>query len=358
MPRATPQPIVGRAALKDLLDRIHARYNHRRFIPPDPLQFVYRYDLVSDREAVGFLAAVLAYGRVEQIARVLEDLLARMGTHPGEFVLSFSASARRHLRGFKHRFTTGDDIADLFEVLGWAMAGAGSLETFFLQGDVPQDPTLMPGLDRFTQSLLERSASLHKGRASPGLQYLLTRPSAGSACKRLNLFLRWMIRSDAVDPGVWTRFDRRRLVVPLDVHMNRLCRVLGLHNHSTTSLSAALQATAGFARIAPDDPVKYDFSLCRAGMLIDRKARISHRKRAGLSATDRYIYISFFELLNKETDAMKKYRCLICGYIYNPEEGDPDNGIEAGTSFEDLPEDWVCPDCGVGKDEFEVVDED
>jgi uncharacterized protein (TIGR02757 family) len=302
MPRATRQPIVGHPDLKDLLDRIYDRHNHRRFIAPDPLQFVYRYDRASDREAVGFLAAVLAYGRVEQIARDLEDLLARMGDHPGEFVLSFDASARQRLKGFKHRFTTGDDVADLVEVLSWAMAGAGSLEAFFLRGDVPQDPTLMPGLERFTRSLLERSASLHKGRTSRGLQYLLSRPSAGSACKRLNLFLRWMIRSDDVDPGAWARFDRRRLVVPLDVHMNRLCRVLGLHNRRTASLSAALQATRGFAHIAPDDPVKYDFSLCRAGMHIERRARISHRKRAGLSATDRYIYISFLDLLNKEMD--------------------------------------------------------
>jgi uncharacterized protein (TIGR02757 family) len=343
--------------LKAILDQLYTRYNHRRLIPPDPLQFVYRYDLAADREVVGFLASALAYGRVEQITRSLEDLLGRMGEHPSGFVLSFGQPQRKDLRGFRHRFTTGTDLADLLEVLGWAIRRVGSLEALFLLGHDPREPTLMPALERFTGSLLERFASQHGGRVSPGLGYLLSRPSGGSACKRLNLFLRWMVRRDNVDPGPWTRLEQRNLVVPLDVHMVRLCRMLGLHSHRSASLSTAIEVTGGFARIEPDDPVKYDFSLCRLGMKRVRDIGTSVAKRAGLSETNRYIYSNFRQLLNKETD-MKRYRCLICGYIYNPEEGDPDNGIEAGTSFDDLPEDWVCPDCGVGKDEFEAVDDD
>lgn len=255
--------------LKDLLERLYARYNHSLFIPPDPLQFVYQYTDPADREVVAFLASGLAYGRVEQIARSCRNLLVRMGTGPADFVRSFRPSHRRHLNGFKHRFTTGDDVADLLEVLGWAIRETGSLEAFFLRGYRPTDQTIVPGLDRFCASLLDRFASQHDGRSSPGLQYLLARPTAGSACKRLNLFLRWMVRKDDVDPGPWTAVNRSKLVVPMDVHMGRLCRILGLYDRKTVSLSTALQVTARFAEISPDDPVRYDFALSRIGILED-----------------------------------------------------------------------------------------
>jgi len=255
--------------LKGLLERLYARYNHHELIPPDPLQFVYQYTDPADQEVVAFLVSGLAYGRVEQIAQSCTNILERMGTSPADFVRSFRPSYRRHLKGFKHRFTTGEDIADLLEVLGWAIREAGSLEGFFLAGYDPADSTVLPALDRFCASLLEASASRHGGRISPGLPYLLVRSSAGSTCKRLNLFLRWMVRRDDVDPGIWITVDRSKLVVPMDVHMGRLCRILGLYDRKTVSLSTALQVTARFAEISPDDPVRYDFALSRIGILED-----------------------------------------------------------------------------------------
>jgi len=259
--------------LKPILDRLYARYNHSRFIPPDPLQFVYQYTHPVDREIVAFLASGLAYGRVEQIEQSLRRLLPIMGTSPADFAVSLGASHRWCMRDFKHRFTTGDDVADLLEVLGWAIREAGSLEAFFLRGYRPTDQTIVPALDQFSTSLLGRFASQHDGRVGPGLQYLLTRPAAGSACKRLNLFLRWMVRKDDVDPGLWTGVDRRQLVVPMDVHMGRLCRILGLHDRKTVSLATAIQVTTRFAEIEPEDPVKYDFALSRIGILEDCTGR-------------------------------------------------------------------------------------
>ncbi len=107
----------------------------------------------------------------------------------------------------------------------------------------------------------------HNGFITKGLSHLLPRPASGSACKRLNLFLRWMVRNDGVDTGLWELVGKAKLVVPVDVHMGRLCRILGLYDRKTVSLASALKITEGFAEIEPADPVKYDFALSRVGIL-------------------------------------------------------------------------------------------
>lgn len=253
--------------LAGLLDRLYAQYNRRDRVPPDPLQFVYRYTDRADQEVVAFLASGLAYGRVGQIDKDLTDLLARLGDRPAEAAITGGPGLRRRLEGFRHRFTTGSDVADLLEVLGWAIREAGSLESLFLRGHDPAAPTVLPALDRFCGALLEWSASRRRSRDARGLPYLLARPTGGSACKRLNLFLRWMVRRDQVDLGLWTGIDPSRLVVPMDVHMGRICRLLGLYQGRSVSMTTALQVTRGFAAISPADPVRYDFALSRIGIV-------------------------------------------------------------------------------------------
>jgi uncharacterized protein (TIGR02757 family) len=110
-------------------------------------------------------------------------------------------------------------------------------------------------------------AESHNGDVSRGVGYLLPKLTAGSACKRLNLFLRWMVRNDDVDTGLWKSIDKAKLLVPVDVHMGRLCRILELHNHKSISLSTAVIITESFAKLEPADPVKYDFALSRIGIL-------------------------------------------------------------------------------------------
>lgn len=248
---------------RDVLERVYARYNHRQFLDSDPLQFVYRYQDRRDREIVGFLASALAYGRVQQIARSLTELFNRMGSSPYEFTSQFDGRARARLGGFKHRFTTGDDIADLLMRFRRVLDDFGSLEAFFLQGYRPSHATVLPALTRFCESLSGGTPP------SAGLNYLLASPSRGSACKRLNLFLRWMVRKDEVDVGLWKCVDKAKLLVPVDVHMGRLCRILGFHTGKGTTLATAVKITKAFARIEPNDPVKYDFSLSRIGILED-----------------------------------------------------------------------------------------
>jgi len=257
----------SKAQIKNVLEGLYDKYNHREHIKPDPLQFVYWYSNRQDREIVAFLAAELAYGRVQQIQKSLTDLLGRMGASPFEFALNFDKQKRQKLKNFKHRFTSGDSLSDLLELLKKVLNRYGSIQEFFVQGYNPGDKNIIAALSKFCDSLLEMYAKIRKKPVPRQLSYLLARPVAGSACKRLNLFLRWMVRNDDVDTGLWRCIDKAKLIVPVDVHMGRLCRILGFHDRKTVSLSTAVEITECFAEIEPTDPVKYDFALSRIGIL-------------------------------------------------------------------------------------------
>jgi len=259
--------IKNTAQIRDVLEKLYERYNRRELISPDPLQFLYRYSDPADIEITAFLASALAYGRVQQIEKSLENLLGRMGERPSEFVKYFDNNKRRTLKDFKHRFTTGDDISDLLMLLKTAVSRCGSIEQYFALGYNPNDKNIIPALSLFCDSLLDIHAAGRRGQPPSGLKYLLVSPDGGSACKRLNLFLRWMVRDDDVDTGLWKSIDKARLIVPVDVHMGRLCKILGLYDRKTVSLSAAAEITESFAEIEPADPVKYDFALSRIGIL-------------------------------------------------------------------------------------------
>ncbi len=295
MPMATPitnshrfTAVKHPESIKTVLEKLYHRYNHYELIKPDPLQFVYRYSRRADMEIAGLLAAELAYGRVQQIQKSLTDLLGRMGTSPFEFVLNFDKQKRKKLKSFKHRFTSGEDISDLLELLKKVLNQYDSVEEFFIRGYNPNDKNIIPALSKFCNSLLEMYAKAHTSSASTQLRYLLTSPASGSVCKRLNLFLRWMVRDDDVDAGLWKRVDKAKLIVPVDVHMGRLCRILGFHDRKAVSLSTAVEITECFAKIEPTDPVKYDFALSRIGILDN----CTGRRRSGCEFCELFKFCS------------------------------------------------------------------
>jgi len=253
--------------LKQVLERLYQKYNRRELIKPDPLQFVYRYDNQADREIAALLASALTYGRVLQIEKNLDRLLALTGDSPFEFVLDFNETKAKQLKDFKHRFTTGQDICELLFLLKKILRQYGCIESFFIRFYNPDDKNVIPVLTGFCDSIYDMYAEDHNGKVGRGLKYLLPNPANGSACKRLNLFLRWMVRRDEVDLGLWQSVDKSGLLVPMDVHMGRLSRILGFHNRKTISLSAAVETTNAFLKIEPADPVKYDFALSRVGIV-------------------------------------------------------------------------------------------
>lgn len=245
--------------LYKILEGLYDKYNHKKFIPPDPLQFVYCYNRRGDMEIAGFLAAMFAYGAVEQIEKFLTCLLGKMGKKPADFIENFSKNDKKLFENLKYRFNTADDIVNLLSALKKTLNKFGSLENLFLAGFDNNDENIIPAATKFIKAL--------NAGSSPGLKFLLSDPNNGGTCKRLFLFLRWMIRNDEVDAGLWKTIDKSKLIAPVDVHIGRLSRILGLHNKKTINLKTALEITAGLREINPSDPIKYDFALCRIGIL-------------------------------------------------------------------------------------------
>jgi uncharacterized protein (TIGR02757 family) len=236
----------------------------------DPVHIVRRYTASDDREIAGFCAAGLAFGRVASVLNSIEALLAVMGPSPAAFVRAFNPAAeRRRFAPLVHRWIRGDDLAALLIILQRMLRESGSIEGFFLAGDNPASPDVATALDAFSTRALETDLRPVYGRVPKraGVCYFFPRPSAGSACKRLNLFLRWMARKDAVDLGVWSHLSPSRLIVPLDTHVIRLGQCLRLTRYRTPGWKMAAEITAALRALNPADPVRYDFSLCHVGMM-------------------------------------------------------------------------------------------
>lgn len=175
---------------------------------------------------------------------------------PLRYVQTTSESKmKRHFRGFKHRFTTGDEMAELLTSIGRSIEKHGSLGNCFARGIDTRDKTVKNALCHFAREL---AAPVGEKQTS-----LIPDPKKGSACKRLNLMLRWMVRKDEVDPGGWDQIDTSMLIVPLDVHMHRIAIEYGLTTRKNADMRTALEITDAFARYSPEDPVRYDFALTR-----------------------------------------------------------------------------------------------
>ena len=245
-------PPLGYAAA---LEKLYRRYNRREFVHPDPLEFLYQYKRLEDRELAGLVASGLAYGNVRQILKSVEKALRILGPSPRKYLERSPASVlRRAFSGFKHRFTTGTELSALLCNARAVIKKYGSLygcalEHNRLSGGEPGG------------ALRGLAAELR-----PGAPTLIPNPQAGSALKRLNLYFRWMVRKDNVDPGGWDLLPAAALLVPLDTHMHRIAKELGLTGRKPADMRTAAEITASFAALCPRDPVRYDFCLTRFGI--------------------------------------------------------------------------------------------
>jgi len=264
---------------KEQLESLYAFYSSRKWVHPDPLEFLYDYRDLKDREVAGLIASSLAYGRVAQILKSVSGVLEKMGPSPYGFLLSATPSSlRRIFSDFKHRFTSGEELALMLMGAKSVIERYGSLYECFLSGFKDDDGTILTGLSYLVNELRINS----NGRSNS----LLPLPERGSACKRWNLFLRWMVRKDQVDPGGWNRVSPARLIIPLDTHMHRICLSLKLTGRKNADMRTAIEITSAFGKIEPEDPVRYDFALTRLGIRKDadldaflkRKQNITQKK--------------------------------------------------------------------------------
>ncbi len=255
--------------MKDALDRLYASFNYPESAR-DPIQIVRRYERLEDREVVAFVAAGLAFGRVASIMASIEAVCAVLGPSPARFVRHFDpACDAASLRTLGHRWTRGEDLVGLVWTLRQLIERDGSLERSVARGLDPAAPDVQGTLEDFSRRARAIDLQPAYGRRPrrPGTHYFFSRPSTGSACKRLNLFLRWMVRKDAVDPGGWTTIPARQLVVPLDTHTIRVGKCLRLTRRATPGWKMAAEITAALRAFDPDDPVRYDFALCHLSMM-------------------------------------------------------------------------------------------
>lgn len=244
---------------RETLDELYTCLNRREYIHPDPLELVWDYPDLPDREVVGMVASSLAYGRVQQILRSVAAVLERMDESPSRFIMASSwEDLQRAFSDFRHRFTGGNQVAGLLHGLKQVIRRHGSLEACFVRYCGAENDSVLPALRAFVGEL--------RAEIPCRMDMLLPDPDKGSACKRLNLFLRWMVRADEVDPGGWHGVDPRLLMVPLDTHMHRIGLEAGLTQRRQGDMRTACEITQAFRRMAPNDPVRYDFALTRLGI--------------------------------------------------------------------------------------------
>ena len=255
--------------LKNLLDKFYCDYDFKGRLGHDPIEFPHRYKNPRDIEVSAYIASSLAYGKVELFKPVTEKILSGMGASPYEFLLEFRPKKHgRYFEGIKYRFNENEDLLALIFILHKIVNRHISLEKVFMKFYRPESLTIEEGLSGFVAALLKINTSQIYGKdiKPAGLRQLFPSPSNGSACKRANLFLRWMVRDKDIDFGIWEGIPNNRLVIPLDTHIARISRCLGFTERKSQDWKMAVEITESLKGIDPEDPLKYDFALCHHGI--------------------------------------------------------------------------------------------
>lgn len=230
----------------------------------DPIEFPHRYQEPKDIEIAAFIAAVLAYGRVSLFKQTIEKILRLTYGRPYDYLINFDRVVERpRFEGIYYRFSKTDDLFFLVHLLRRVILQYGSLGRLFASLYHEEEDDLRPTLIRFVTVLRK----YHLRSLTPGLLHLLPSPEKGGACKRLNLFLRWMIRpDDGIDFGLWKNIPPGKLVIPLDTHVIRISHYLGFTKRKSIDWKMAQEITGVLRQIDPSDPLKYDFFLCHLGI--------------------------------------------------------------------------------------------
>jgi uncharacterized protein (TIGR02757 family) len=249
--------------LKEKLE-IHYKAFDKSQISPDPLEILHIFESDLNKEALGLISSIYAYGNIRQIIKSQERILIATGYNPHNFILNLSHKDESKLRLITHRFYTGDDTVRLFRALSHIYNEHGSIKDYFLQFYDATEKNLKNTIEGFSCSLIEDLG--RENALTHGTRFMFPLPSAGSACKRMNLFLRWMVRKDELDFGLWNEIPTAKLVIPVDTHIARICKKLKLTTLNNVSWKMAEEITDNLRKFDPNDPVKYDFAICHIGM--------------------------------------------------------------------------------------------
>ena len=264
------------ARLRAPLERLYREFDWAARIDSDAIQFPLRYRDPADRELVALLTSSLAYGRVDLFGPWVDWILARMGSSPHRFILGFDPEKNgKDFEGFHYRFNRPRDLAAFCLASQRLLLHHGSLRACFVSGYSPTDQDVGPALERFVQGFLTQdlSAVFPRGRLSRGYRHLFPLPSRGGPCKRLLLFLRWMVRREPPDFGLWPEISPAKLLIPVDTHVENMSRAVGLTRLKSRTWRMSLEITQRLRRLDPEDPVKYDFALCHKRMSGDCRDR-------------------------------------------------------------------------------------
>lgn len=257
--------------LKTILESLYETRSQEH-LANDPLSFCHRYDDPLDQEVVGLIASSFAYGNVKIIKKNLAQIFQPMGASPRRFVESFEPEAgARIFAGFKHRFNDARDLCALLFACRIMLREAGSIEKWFLRFHDQRRDDLTETLSGFSEAVkrLDLSPVFHCDGIPEGsyFPFFFPSPASGSACKRLCMYLRWMVRpADGIDLGIWHGITPDKLVIPVDAHIQRICRFLGFTTRRQADWRMACEITRSLRKLDPADPVKYDFSICHLGI--------------------------------------------------------------------------------------------
>jgi len=244
-------------------------YHYKKFdasqIYPDPLIFPHRFTEESDIEISAFISSVFAYGNVTQILNSLERVHNLFGESPTEFFMNFNPKDHKaFFKEFKHRFYTGEDVRILFLIISYILKNYESIKHLFLLYHFDSEKNIKNSLSSFSKNLLEIANRFSD--ETNGVKFMFPDPFKGSACKRMNLFLRWMVRKDDLDFGIWKAVRKDELIIPVDTHIARISIELGLTKRKNVTWQMAEEITEKLKLFDKNDPIKYDFAICHIGI--------------------------------------------------------------------------------------------
>ena len=255
--------------LKKTLDSFYKGYDFNERLSHDPIEFPHRYSRPEDIEVAGFIASCFSYGKVELFKPVIEQILKPGGRRPALFLKNYSQKKdAKYFKGISYRFNKEEDIICYIYILSTILKKWGSLKKLFYHNYRSDHEDIKIAINGFVEYFHEVDTSPVYGRniKPPGLTQLISLPAKRSACKRVNLFLRWMVRTKDIDLGIWNKIPPSKLIIPLDTHIAKISRCLGFTKRVVPDWKTAKEITESLKTFDPQDPLKYDFALCHQGI--------------------------------------------------------------------------------------------